>query len=251
MKQKLHFFRPAIAMIELIFAIVVMGIVIMSAPMLLSVASNSGTVAIQQESISEAATQLSIIMGYEWDENNTVDGHTPVLNTNGTAALNGVTGLSAPLDSKKRRRGTPLLSKRHFKSYDGSEFNATAVALLGSDTGELINDDIDDFSGTTSLIVMEAVTNNSDYIEKTTVSIDRTITYMQDDTVTSSGTYTNPGTDNQLDFTPFADTNNTTSNIKHIQVTLTSTSTSEELNKTIVLHAFSSNIGSYELEERL
>jgi len=63
-------FRPAIAMIELIFAIVIMGIVMMSAPMLVSTASKSGFVAIQQEGISEVASQLNMILSYAWDENN-------------------------------------------------------------------------------------------------------------------------------------------------------------------------------------
>jgi flagellar basal body rod protein FlgB len=43
----------------------------------------------------------------------------------------------------------------------------------------------------------------------------------------------------------------TSSNIKRISTTLTSSAaTPEELDKTIILHAFSSNIGGYKLEER-
>jgi len=40
------------------------------------------------------------------------------------------------------------------------------------------------------------------------------------------------------------------SNIKHIQVKLTTRNTEEDLNKTITFHAFSCNIGSAALEER-
>lgn len=248
MKQQLHFLRPAIAMIELIFAIVVMGIVMLSAPLLLSTSTNSSIVAIQQEGISEAATQLNIIMGYEWDENNTIDGHTTVLNTAGDANLKGI---NVPPSPAKIRAGTPITSQRQFISYDGSEFNATTIIGLGADTGDLTNDDIDDFTGTTSLFEVETATGNtanSDYLEKTTIQIGRTVAYM-DDNVTS-GTYTNPGADNELRFTPTFTDKNTTSNIKRIQVTLTSTSVENELDKTIVLHAFSCNIGSYKLEER-
>ena len=61
--------RPAIAMIELIFALVIMAIVLMSAPMLISTATKSGYVAIQQEAINAAASQVNMIMGYHWDEN--------------------------------------------------------------------------------------------------------------------------------------------------------------------------------------
>jgi len=244
MKYTLHYLRPAIAMIELIFAIMVMGIVMMSVPQLLTTATDSSYVAIQQEGISEAATQVNIIMGYEWDENNTIDGHTTVLNTNGNNDLKGV--IAPPL-TPKRRAGTPIRSQRHFISYDGSEFNATSVALLGADGGDL--DDMDDFTGTTNLLEVEVAAGNSDYLEKqASISIARTVTYMSD--AVAAGTYNDPTADNSLNFTPVFATNANTSNIKRIQVTLTSTSGVDELNKTIMLNAFSCNIGSYNLEER-
>lgn len=240
MKYTLHSLRPAIAMIELIFAIMVMGIVMMSVPQLLTTATDSSYVAIQQEGISEAATQVNIIMGYEWDENNTIDGHTTVLNTNGNAGLRGT------LPTPKRRAGTPITSQRLFISYDGSEYNASAVGLLGPDGGDL--DDVDDFTGATSLATIEVAADNSDYLEKATVNIARTVTYMTD--AVGAGTYNDPSGDNSLNFTPTFTTLANTSNIKRIQVTLTSTSGVDELNKTIVLNAFSCNIGSYHLEER-
>ena len=238
-----HHFRPAIAMIELIFALVVMGLVLTSVPQLLTTASSSGYVAIQQESISEAATQVNIIMGYAWDENNTIEEHETVLLTNGNADLNATTGGIPP-----RRAGTPLRSQRLFISYDAKEFNATRPAKLGADAGDL--DDIDDFNGVTTLYQAEA-SANSDYIEKgANINIRRTVSYMGDNV--TGGTYIDPTADNTIGFVPAfnAAALTNTSNIKHIQVTLTSTSNVDELNKSIVLHAFSCNIGSYTLEER-
>ena len=41
-----------------------------------------------------------------------------------------------------------------------------------------------------------------------------------------------------------------TSNIKHITIRLTTAQTDADLNKSIILNAFSCNIGSYELDER-
>lgn len=236
-----HHFRPAVAMIELIFALVVMGLVLTSVPQLLTTASSSGYVAIQQESISEAATQVNIIMGYAWDENNTIEGHETVLLANGDGDLNATGGIP------KRRAGTPRRSQRLFISYDAEEFNATRPADLGADAGDL--DDIDDFNGVTTLYEAETSVN-SDYIEKgANINISRTVSYM-DDNVTG-GTYINPTADNTIGFAPaFNAALANTSNIKHIQVTLTSTSNVDELNKSIVLHAFSCNIGSYTLEER-
>jgi len=229
--------RPAIAMIELIFAIVIMGIVMMSAPMLLSTASKSGYASIQQEGINEAATQVNIIMSYEWDENNTQVEYDPVvLSTN-----NGDAGLSEVIGTN-RRTGTPVESFRKYISSEGNATRASATAI-GSEAGDL--DDMDDFSGTSISLNPEETGGNADYIEKTTINILRTVSYMDDNV--SIGNY---GTSATLTFNPTFATATPTTNIKRIQVTLTSTSGIDELNKTIALHAFSSNIGSYKLEER-
>ena len=233
--------RPAIAMIELIFAIVIMGIVMMSAPMLISTASNSGYVAIQQEGINEAATQMSIMMDYPWDENNTVDINSTVLNvSNGAAALNGT--LAVP----KRRAGTPLNSNRVYLNDAGiDDTNASAIGLDGVETIASI-DDIDDFNGTT-VNLNEINASTADYIEKDVdINITRTVTYMND----GATNYSTGGGGGTLSYTPDFNTTTSTTNIKRLQVTLTSTSRVDELKKTITLHAFSCNIGSYKLEER-
>ena len=244
MKQKSVFLRPAIAMIELIFAIVVMGIVMLSVPQLLNTASNSGYVAIQQEAINEASTQVNIIMGYDWDENNTKNASEGILlTTNGDTELNATQG--PPF---LRRAGTPAVSYRTFTITAGHTFNASTIGQDANDSGDM--DDIDDFSGITRTLFFEENSGNSDYIEKKTIALGSTISYISD--TEKDGTYTDPGTDNNLIF----DLNTTafppgqTTNIKHIQVTLTSISGVDELDKTIILHAFSCNIGNYKLEEK-
>ena len=239
MMPTLH--RPAIAMIELIFAIVIMGIVMMSAPMLISTASNSGYVAIQQEGINEAATQVSIMMDYPWDENNTVDTNTTVLNvSSGFAQLNGT------LIMPKRRAGTPPNSNRVYLNDAGiDDTNASAIGLDGAET--IANtDDIDDFNGTTVNLNLIAA-SVADYIEKGgAIQIARTVSYMNDNALN----YSTGGVSGILTYTPvFANTPPST-NIKRLQATLTSTSGVNELQKTIILHAFSCNIGTYKLEER-
>ena len=245
-------------MIELIFAIVVMGIVMMSAPQLLSTASKSGYVAIQQEGINEAATQVNMILDYAWDENDTnaSSRNTVLVATNGDGELNATTAIS---EYNERRAGTPSNSTRLFFGTGGvlgGRFNASIISNSdnGDDPGEDINnsldrDDIDDFNGTSVNLVRDgADAGASDYIEKGgKINIARTVSYMRDD-----ASYNSPadsGTAGRLDFNPFTNKAGTT-NIKHIQVTLTSTAGVAELAKTITLHAFSCNIGTYELEER-
>ena len=238
-------FRPAVAMIELIFAIVVMGIVMMSAPQLISTATQSGYVAIQQEGINEAATQMNIILGYPWDENNTNEDYAPtVLNvTNGDGNLNGIDdGVS-----HKRRAGTPDISKRLYIRGDNLELSAS---VIGADGGDL--DDMDDFNNTTVTLRQIQDAGASDYLQKgATITLTRTVNYMSD--TAAGGTYSDPGADNTILFSPNFTNIVSTTNIKHIQVTLASNGANNvaELNSsTITLHAFSCNIGSYELEER-
>ena len=223
--------RPAIAMIELIFAIVVMGIVLMTAPMLISTAAKSGYVATQQEGIHEAASRISMIMGYYWDENNTLSSNAEnvILTTDSTVPdLNGtlINGILI------RRIGTPKESKRAFVGDMGNNYTATASASLGSDSD---TDDIDDFNGNVNLTEINAST--ADYIEKgADINIATSVEYISD--VPSAGAYNS----NTLSFNPnFTATGS--SHIKRITATLTSTSGVDELNKTIILHAFSCNIG--------
>jgi len=236
--------RAAIAMIELIFAIVVMGIVLMSAPMLISTATKSGYVALQQESIAAASSEIGLILTHHWDEGNTDLNETaPILGALGNSDLNenGNTG---------RRAGTPESSKRSFFTSLGGEVNATASASLGNDAGD--SDDLDDFAGTTTTLQQYMAENTTtavgDYIDQD-IRIQTTVSYIND--VPDLGSYAGSASTLTLDdpFNRGAGTGDT-SNIKLITVTLTTDNNSSELNKTIVLQAFSCNIGTFELNKR-
>lgn len=231
---KIKKMRPAIAMLELIFAIVIMGIILMSAPQLISTATKSGYVAIQQEAINEAASQVNMIMGYYWDENDANESYLdPILETNGDSDLNeeGTTG---------RRLGTPQESYRTFVRSDGQRLSASALGVdAGDTTGE---DDIDDFTGVANLIEIESAI--ADTVEKSTININRTISYSTDSTNEANYNL------QEITYDPFTTSGGTTTNIKSITVTVTSSSGQDELEKEITLRAFSCNIGGYKLEER-
>ena len=233
--------RPAIAMIELIFAIVIMGIVMMSAPMLISTASKSGYVAIQQEGINEAASKVNMIMGYHWDERSSdelfLDPILYVTNVN--------SDLNATDVNISRRAGTPKESYRSYVRSDGVD-DLYASTVLGSDGANEIEDDMDDFSGSSTLF-FTGETSTSEYIEdNTTLRINTTIAYSIDTLDPNTDDY------NQTDiaYIPFISIISGTTNIKSITVTLTSSSGLDELDKTIILRAFSCNIGGYKLEEK-
>ncbi len=223
-------FRPAIAMVELIFAIAVMGIALMAVPNLLSISMKSGFVTLQQEAISEASAHISAIMTYAWDENDTNDSFPPpILNVS-----NGDSELAD--DGSGKRAGTPIESYRKFTTSGSFTLNASTV--LGKETGETEENDIDDFNGESKGLTIVQNTDN-DYIDKN-VTMATTVNYIDD-----SANYDN----NNFNFNAFVNKGGTT-NIKQISITLTSASGVDELNKTIRLRAFSCNIGSYYLERK-
>ena len=150
-------FRRAIAMIELIFAITIMGIALLSVPNLLTVSMKSGFVTLQQEAISEASAHISAIMTYAWDQNDTNESFLPpVLEVNnGDSELND--------DGNGLRAGTPMESYRKFITAGGFKLKASTV--LGEEAGETEPNDIDDFNGeSTGLVVIENTDN--DYVDK-------------------------------------------------------------------------------------
>jgi hypothetical protein len=234
-------------MVELIFALIIMGIVLISAPMLIRTAIKSGYVAIQQEGINEAAARISIIMGYHWDESDADESYIdPVLTVSA-----GDSNLS-DYNSTGRRFGTPKESYRKFIREDGTKnILATAPAALGLEGGESKNNenDIDDFNGN-SITLHEVASSTSDNTDS--IQIDTTVSYLSDALTTTSGdTYIKPvGQNIRYDANFSAAAPGGSSNIKQITITLTSTTGVSELNKTNVLHAFSCNIGGYKLEEK-
>jgi hypothetical protein len=222
----------AIAMVELVFALVIMGIVLMSAPMLISTVSKSINVALQQEGINEAASRLGIILTHEWDENNVnvpCEGTPSILHTTSP-----VTALEE-YNNTQLRIGVPPTSNSHTYDCNGNEYNATAI---GSEDGYY--NDIDDFDGSSALVEVTASgTGGKNYIETDTVQISTTVQYAAD--AGSNPNYNSKS----ITYVP-STASSTTSNIKLISTTLTSTSSAEELNqKQITLRTFSCNLGSY------
>ncbi len=226
----MHYSRPAIAMIELIFAIVVMGIVMMSAPMLVSTAQKTTSVALQQEGINQAVSRVSQILTHEWDENISANlestGCVPVLyvSSAGDTELN--------MGTNRRRIGVDVnSSSRTFNKCDNNS-SATPSASLGIEGS--VKNDIDDFTDI-NLTDVAIGCGGTDYIEKATVDIATSVYYSSDAADYNS-------TSINFDFNTSSSLTNST-NIKTIKVTITSSSGVDELNKSITLHAFSCNTG--------
>lgn len=215
--------RKGIAMLELIFAIVVIGITLLSVPQIILTSSKSGYTALQQESVAQVSSDISLLLTREWDEAGTNDSYnSPMLHTDGNL------GLSDRSGSKSRSFFTPI----------GSEFSASTALV---DEGD--QDDIDDIDSS-SLTTIQS--SNIDMVDRT-VTIDYTVEYANDDPTGSTW----DGSSTVVYNNPFSSaTPASSTNIKRINAKLTSNSGVDELEKTIILNAFSCNIGSFRLERK-
>jgi len=245
--------RKGIAMIELIFAIVILGITMMSAPMLISQATSSSIVTFQQESIAITAAHTSALLTYAWDENNTVNtlAERDILSVppsgftdtelNATSAILG--GL-LPFTLRSNPLSPPSFPGARRRTFSPAT-NLVATVKIGTDTNDT-DDDIDDFiENNLTLLQSSTNTNNVDageYMDSATITLINTVSYANDNTDYTQATIVDP------DLTPIPIINKNSqalTNIKLLSVQLVSTSPSAELrDKNIVMNAFMCNIGS-------
>lgn len=214
-------------MIELIVAIVIMGIALTAVPNLVSTSTKGGLVGVQQEGINLAAIRMEMIMNYPWDENEN-NGTYPDLILH---VSNGATGLE-PLTGENRRAGTPEESRgRVF-----SPLNASTT--LGSDAGDSKRDDFDDWNGVHGLNTIDV--SAIDNVIKVNFSSKTNVFYMSD--LTTSGNYKSSST---IGYNPSFSTVTPSTNIKGVKLTVDFASSVKEINGTIILYAFSCNSGTY------
>ena len=240
--------KKGIALIELIFAIVIIGITLISVPNLMKTTAKASNQAISQESISSVASHIDMVMAQFWDENSTNPKYNnPILKVELENS-----SLSEASDSNGyllgRRVGSAISSPRRYAvDINGTKLSATPATLIGKDGNETDADDVDDFDNQTVSLVDRNSTpaDLGDYKDQT-VQITTAINYISDKP-TNGATYNL----SSISFDdPFSASNIKTqsTNIKTITVVLQSSNNS---NKTIILRAFSCNIGSSSLKERI
>ena len=204
--------RKASSMIELVIAIVIMGIAVMTLPLMLERTQTNNAFAMQQEAILAAKTQLGDIITYPWDDNSLQNDIVAVLDTNGDNDYNRTAGTT-------RRKGHVIQDKR--RKFFNAITNPGDVAGVVS---------ISDFNGDsqtlspTSDIAGESTT--LDY--RFTIDLNTTVNYVSDSAF-AFPTLTQVGT----------------SNIKMITVE----ASGDEMS-TFSLRAYSANIGESQLLRR-
>jgi hypothetical protein len=222
--------RKASSMIELVFAIVIMGIAVSALPMVLLQSQNNNALALQQEVILATKTKLGYLLSYEWDVNSydTNASVSRVLDTNASTSAD-----SAFYTITTRRIGHVAADKRRRLRDD-----MRAPTIVGSaNWGNAALGDIDDFDGRSETTTV--VSADMDYIFN--LELNSTVNYISDSP--SSGNYNNQ--DVNFTFNASSTPANQT-NIK--MITVRTNDTSHNVN--IVLRAFASNIGESGIAKR-
>jgi type II secretory pathway pseudopilin PulG len=129
--------KSSFTLIELVIAIIVVGITVTSIPMLLSTVSNNMSTNLKSNSFFNAYSTLSLIESMDWDENNTKgDNYYKVLTADG-----------GDTELKCIRKGTVQLDNQ-----SGADCDDNKTSTIGIDDGEDADDsstfdDVDDFNG--------------------------------------------------------------------------------------------------------
>ncbi len=213
--------RKGFTLIELIVAIVVISIALMSVPLLLSQANKSNEFNINQEAILAGATKIGDILTYPWNESNASQTLQVFDVTQGDNNLS-----RYPDNTSTRRIGH---FKENYRRKFYSQITQASLILGHENTNDF--DDIDDFNGIT-----ESITNGGvgDYIKD--FNITTTVKYIDDNATYSSSPLLNMNI-NTIGVTP-------STNLKMVEVKVVDTTNNEHIT---TLRAFSANIGSYEL----
>jgi len=216
--------RGAFSLLELIIAIIVIGISLLSIPLILTSNTKSLETSLQQEAVMGALTQIANIMSYKWDEGETNasinGGYAKILDTQSNASA-----LDCVEQSFGRVRKGNFLGDDRRKCYNTQRL-ATAPDALGSDDNDL--DDIDDFITYDSELISGDRNSEDDY--KRDYAYDIGVVYINDEFDFDSA-----GVNWSLDASPV---NDRSTNIKMVEVRVSSDNGGD-----IVLKAFSANIG--------
>lgn len=207
------------SLIELVFTIVIMGIAVMSLPLILTQVQRNDAFAMQQEAILAAKAKIGNILTYEWDHNS----------YDSTASRSFVLTTVSP-DTELDCNGTTFRRLGHVNADSRRKCSATgaSASAIGADAGDGGNfTDIDDFDADAINISASAEgAGTLDYIFD--LNLSTSITYAAD-----SATYNV----SPVVFTLNPDNNVTVTNIKTISVTVSGG------DQNITLRAFTCNIG--------
>jgi type II secretory pathway pseudopilin PulG len=222
--------RKATSLIELVIAIVIMGIAVMSLPMVLTQTQSNNAIALQQEAILSTKAKLGFISSYVWDENSWDENSSVsrVLDTTNSADADDEFDVNTTTDIRRKGHFTSDGRRRLWDVTDSKR------EPLAETTAAPNEDDIDDFDDHNDTITVSDPTD-MDYLFS--LNMNPKVSYVSDATDYSNSV---------IGFT-FDETNTKTNptNIKLISVTATG---GDGIN--IKLSTFASNIGQSTILKR-
>ena len=221
--------RKGIAMIELIFAIVIMSFVMLSLPIIMMQVKQSTDLAIKQESIALISSQVNLILTHHWDDVQTRGNNSSyILKTNsGNKKIE-----FNPLTNLKGNRVTFKTSRR----YSTESLFASDVLTLEKDKDSIyLDDDIDDFNNKKMTLTIEASESASEskYLD-TKVNLNTVVSYAK---------YVGDMSDPNIVLTN-GGVSVVSTNIKSVNTLLTTPNSKTKIR----LKGFSTNIGGYNSE---
>jgi prepilin-type N-terminal cleavage/methylation domain-containing protein len=229
--------RAGFSLIELVLAIVIIAISVMTIPLMLSQSSNNDSFSIMQESILAARTKMGNILSYEWDKNS-VDRNGSITYIRVLDVNNGDSELDrneTTLDKNRRLGHIEQDFRRRF--HEGNETNKT---FPSTDSLDINKTSINSFNTEVLGNTMDGNPSEFDYVIRD-FNMSTNIYYISDE-----ADYDDASLNFDFNITSNADiTNvNNSTNVKMIEIFVQSKST-----QPFRFRAFSSNIGQTELLE--
>ncbi len=233
--------RSGFSLVELVFAIIVIAISLMSVPMLLGESQKSNQYALIQESVMAARTKLGNILTYPWDHNSTV--------RNSSGAITGVAMVDVPLDDAELDRIPATMYRRgniHDPKRRRFHMNVVNATAIGHEPGETNITDIDDFNGTNVSVALTGgagVVGDFDYLGANDLNISTRVYFLYD-TANYQGNIARTlnfdfNVSNTIPDVLTQAPNNMRSNIKMIELSVQNAYSADPF----ILRAFSCNIG--------
>lgn len=234
--------RHAFTMIELIFALVIMGIVFVSLPVILLRNADALEENLIQESIFLASAKMNHITSFQWDENSSETG-VGTLSTADVIDVSGTGASSLDRNVSDFRVGHFQEDKHRRMSPIGNSRSATAISDLGRE-GVIYDDidDFDDFNNTALVLSAGTVTSATGY--KKAYRIDVAVYYVDDD---DGGAFFNGAATQDFTFGTTPATG--TTNLKMIEVSIDQNDTTG-WEQTLLLRSYAANIGETDYFKR-
>ena len=225
-------------LIELIYAIVIIGITFITLPMILINNSRILEQNLVQEAVLVTATKMGQILTFPWDENSRIDGNV-LAKTEVVTVSTGDLDLNRSVSAPDFRVGH-FQEALHRRMVPASAAATRTASTIGLDEASInVADDLDDFHNDTD---SSSITSGTVAGYKNAYTMNTTVRY-----VTDSAVYTNTAIAFNFATAPAAQP----SNLKMIEMSTDKTgATGGTESNIIVLRAYSANIGETDYYKR-